>query len=156
MKIGYGRVSTKHQERYGTSLAEQKKELTEAGAEVVYCDAYSGKTMHRPEFDKLISMLKEGDELIVCKLDRLARTVSEGSAVIRDLVARGVRVNILNMGVVDDTPMGKMMVNMLLAFAEFERDTIVERTQTGKAAAEAAKMCGLSRSSYYKYCAAVL
>lgn len=193
MKIGYGRVSTKHQERYGTSLAEQKKELTEAGAEVVYCDAYSGKTMHRPEFDKLISMLKEGDELIVCKLDRLARTVSEGSAVIRDLVARGVRVNILNMSVVDDTPMGKMMVNMLLAFAEFERDTIVERTQTGKAAAkaakgeafkegrpaaefdksklrkakslqsagkitaaEAAKMCGLSRSSYYKYCAAVL
>ena len=88
MKIGYGRVSTKHQERYGTSLAEQKKELTEAGAEVVYCDAYSGKTMHRPEFDKLISMLKEGDELIVCKLDRLARTVSE---VLRSSVTRSSR-----------------------------------------------------------------
>ena len=70
----------------------------------------------------------------MCKLDRFARTATEGTEIVRDLVERGIRVNVLNMGIADNTPMGKMMVTVMLAFAEYERDMIVERTQSGKAA----------------------
>ena len=83
--------------------------------------------------EELLRILKNGDELVVCKLDRFARTAAEGSILIRDLVERGIRVNILNMGIADNTPMGKVMVTIMLAFAEFERDMIVERTSAGKA-----------------------
>lgn len=75
--------------------------------------------------------------MIVTKLDRLARTAVDGGAIVRDLHERGVTINILNMGVADDTPMGKLMVTMLLSFAEFERDLIHERTQSSRAAARA-------------------
>ena len=89
--------------------------------------------MDRPEFDALLEIIKSGDELVVCKLDRFARTAPEGAMLVRDLVNRDVKVNILNMGIADNTPMGKVMVTVLLAFAEFERDMIVERTSAGKA-----------------------
>ena len=84
-------------------------------------------------FNKIISLLKPGDELVVCKLDRFARTAPEGAILVRDLVERGVKVNILNMGVADNTPIGKVMVTVMLAFAEYERDMIMERTSIGKA-----------------------
>ena len=135
-KYGYGRVSSTGQRRYGTSLEEQRKQLLEAGvpAENLYLESYTGTKMHRPKFDALMEMLQPGDEFVVCKLDRFARTAAEGSQLVRELVDRGIRVNILNMGIADNTPMGKLMVTVLLAFAEYERDMIVERTQCGKAA----------------------
>lgn len=132
MRYGYARVSTKGQAKNGNSLDDQRTKLKEAGAEIVFTDKCTGTKMNRPEFDKLLNVLTVGDELIVCKLDRFARTAAEGSIMVRDLVKRGIRVNILNMGVAENTPMGKLMVTMLLAFAEFERDMIVERTQAGK------------------------
>lgn len=70
---------------------------------------------------------------MVCKLDRFARTAPEGALVVRELVSKGIKVNILNMGVADNTPMGKVMVTVMLAFAEYERDMIAERTAMGKA-----------------------
>lgn len=73
--------------------------------------------------------------MIVTKLDRFARTAAEGGALVKELQERGVTIQILNMGVADDTPMGRLMTTMLLAFAEFERDMIVERTQAGRAIA---------------------
>ena len=81
--------------------------------------------------------MQKGDTLIVTKLDRFARTAIEGGQIVKDLHDRGVTIHILNMGIADNTPMGKLMVSMLLAFAEFERDMIVERTQGGKAIARA-------------------
>lgn len=93
--------------------------------------------MDRPAFTALLDKLTAGDTLIVTKLDRFARTAVEGGAIVQQLHARGVTINILNMGIADNTPMGKLMVTMLLAFAEFERDMIVERTQSGKAIARA-------------------
>ena len=135
-RVGYGRVSTAGQARNGTSLAEQKKLLMAAGVaeEDIYLDAYTGTKMHRPQFDACMAALEPDDEFVVCKLDRFARTATEGTGIVRDLVERGIRVNVLNMGIADNTPMGKMMVTVMLAFAEYERDMIVERTQSGKTA----------------------
>lgn len=135
MKYGYGRVSSKSQKLYGTSYQEQKEILMEHGVreENIYTDAYTGKKMSRDGFDAVLSLLTSGDELDVCKLDRLARTAAEGSLLVKELVDRGVKVNILNMGIADNTPMGRLMVTVLFAFAEYERDMIVERTSAGKA-----------------------
>lgn len=134
-KIGYGRVSTKGQARNGNSLEDQRAKLEAAGCSEIVIEAYTGTTIERPKLDELLSRLESGDELVVCKLDRLARTAAEGSILVRDLVNRGVAVNILNMGKADNTPMGRLMVTVLLAFAEYERDMIVERTSAGKAVA---------------------
>lgn len=135
MKYGYGRVSSKGQKLYGTSYQEQFEILVEHGvpAENIYTDAYTGTKMSRDGLDQVLSLLRPGDELVVCKLDRLARTAAEGSLLVRDLVDQSVKVNILNMGVADNTPMGRLVVTVLFAFAEYERDMIVERTSAGKA-----------------------
>ena len=119
------------------NLEEQIKLLKDAGAEKIVTDGYSGTKIDRPNFTKLINSLTSGDKLIVTKLDRFARTAIEGSKVVRDLVDKGVTVHILNMGIADNTPTGKLLVTIMLSFAEFERDMIVERTQAGKAIARA-------------------
>ena len=137
MIYGFARVSTNKQAKNGNSLEEQIKLLKDAGAEKIITDAYTGTKMDRPNFSKLISSLKSGDKLIVTKLDRFARTAIEGSKVVRELVDKGVSVHILNMGLADNTPTGKLIITILLAFAEFERDMIVERTQAGKSIARA-------------------
>ena len=137
MIYGYARVSTFHQKKDGNNLDDQKTKLTEAGAQTLIVDSYTGTKMERPEFTKLLAKLQEGDTLIITKLDRFARTAVEGGAIIKDLHERGIIIDILNMGKADNTPMGKLMITMLLAFAEFEKDMIVERTQTGRALARA-------------------
>lgn len=135
MRYGYGRVSSRGQKLYGMSLEDQVDRLMAAGVqrENIYLDTYTGHTMERPGFDDLLSKLKAGDEMVVCKLDRFARTAPEGALLVRDLVDRGITVHILNMGIADNSPMGKVMVTVMLAFAEYERDMIVERTSDGKA-----------------------
>ena len=135
MIYGYGRVSTIDQGKNGNSLQDQEKLLREAGAQEVVLEVFTGTKVDRPAFSALLEKLQAGDTLIVTKLDRFARTAVEGGAIVKDLHERGVIINILNMGIADKTPMGKLTVTMLLAFAEFERDMIVERTQAGKAVA---------------------
>ena len=76
-----------------------------------------------------------GDTLVVTKLDRIARSASQGIQVIDDFLTRGISVDILNMGKLNNTPNGKLIRTVMLAFAEFEKDMIVERTQAGKAIA---------------------
>lgn len=135
MIYGYARVSTKGQAKDGNSLEAQTKALKEAGATTIYADAFTGTKTDRPEFDKLLKRIKEGDTLIVTKLDRFARSMSQGSELVSKLIDRGIRVYILNIGVMDSTPSSKLIRNVFFAFAEFERDMIVERTQEGKAIA---------------------
>ena len=132
MIIGYARVSTRGQARDGNSLEYQEEQLRSAGAEKIYIDTYTGKVADRPELDKLKKKLQNGDTLVVTKLDRVARSVAAGSELIDELNNKGVKVNILNMGIIDDTPTGKLLRNVMLSFAEFERDLIVQRTQEGK------------------------
>ena len=137
MIYGYARVSTAKQASKGNSLEEQKQALRDAGApdENIISDQYTGTKMDRPNFSALLNKLQLGDKLIVTKLDRFARTAVDGGMIVQELRKRGVIIHILNMGLIDDTPMGKLLVTVLLAFAEFERDMIVERTQAGRESA---------------------
>ena len=137
MKYGYARVSTKGQAKDGNSLEAQEKALREHGAEKIYIDKFSGTKMERPEFDKLKKELKSGDTLIVTKLDRFARSVSQASALITELIDSGITVDVLNLGKLSNSSVSTLMRNVLLSFAQFERDMIVERTQEGKAIARA-------------------
>lgn len=135
MIYGYARVSTAAQCRDGNSLEEQVSALQSYGCQAIVEEAFSGKTMERPKFQKLLEVLHSGDTLVVCKLDRFARTAIEGVQTVRALFERGVRVHILNMGLIENTLTGNLILTVMLAFAEYERGMIVERTQTGKAVA---------------------
>lgn len=132
-RIGYGRVSTKLQGKDGNSLEDQRRKLEEARCDEIVLESYTGTKMDRPKFSKVLDSLEEGDTLIVCKLDRFARTVREGLEVVEDLLERGVSVHILNMGLIENTPTGRLILTVMLAFAQFERDSILERTADGKA-----------------------
>ncbi|WP_087974814.1 recombinase family protein [Oceanobacillus rekensis] len=131
MKYGYARVSTIHQDLQG-----QLNQLESEDCNVIYKEKFTGTKKERPEFMKLLEILKDGDTLVVMKLDRFARTTRDGIEVIQDLFKRNVKVHVLNMGLVEDTPTGRLILSVMLAFAEFERDMIVERTQEGKAIAK--------------------
>ena len=128
MIYGYARVSTAGQE-----LEAQLQALKAEGAEVIYKEKVSAKNIKtRPELNKLLSILQEGDTLIVTRLDRLARSLIEGVKLVHDLFQRKIRLHILTIGVLEDTPVGNLFLNTLLAVAEFERSLIVERTQEGR------------------------
>ena len=135
MIYGYARVSTATQGRDGNSLEDQVAALERYGCQKIVQEAFTGKTMDRPKFLRLLEVLQEGDTLVVCKLNRFARTAIEGVQTVRELFERGVRVHILNMGLIENTLTGNLILTVMLAFAEYERGMIVERTQTGKAAA---------------------
>ena len=136
MIYGYARVSTKGQAHDGNSLNSQKEILEQNGATKIYEESFTGTKTDRPEFSKLLEKLKEGDTIIVTKLDRFARSMSQGSELVNELINKGIKVNILNIGVMDNTPASKLIRNIFFSFAEFERDMIVERTQEGKAIAK--------------------
>ena len=136
MIYGYARVSTINQRNYGNSLEEQTNQLKEAGAERIFTDSFTGTKVDRPEFQELLHELRSGDTLIVTKLDRFARSVSQASGLITELIDRGVTVNVLNLGILSNDSVSTLMRNILLSFAQFERDMIVQRTQEGKAVAK--------------------
>jgi len=114
MKYGYARVSTSDQK-----LENQISILEESGAEKIYQEKFTGTTTKRPEFKKLIQQLTSGDMLIVTKLDRFARNTREALEIIQDLFERGIKVNILNMGLIDSTPTGQLIFTIFSAFAQF-------------------------------------
>lgn len=135
MIYGYIRVSSKKQVE-GNSLELQEKEILSIypGAKI-YREVYSG-AKKRKVFENLIEIIKKDDILVVTKLDRFCRSTKEGLQYIDMLIDKGIKIHILNMGLIEDTTMGRLIVTNLLAFAEFERAMIVERTQSGKAAAK--------------------
>lgn len=136
MIYGYCRVSTKGQAKDGNSLEAQEKAVREAGATIIYQDAFTGTKSDRPQLNILMENLNEGDKIIVTKLDRLARSARQGLDIVDQIINKGGTIHILNMGVLDNTPTGKLIRTIFFAFAEFERDMIVERTQEGKAIAK--------------------
>lgn len=135
MIYGYARVSTIGQATDGNSLEDQERKLRENGATEIFVDAFTGTKIDRPEFQKLLEKVKAGDTIIATKLDRVSRSASQGIALVDELLAKGVSLHILNMGVMNNTPTGKLIRNIMFSFAEFERDMIVERTREGKAIA---------------------
>ena len=135
MIYGYARVSTRLQATDGNSLESQERQLREAGASQIYQDAFTGTKSQRPGLDDLKRRLTSGDKVIVTKLDRLARSTEDGLALIKEWNGNQISVHVLNMGCIDNTPTGKLILTVMLAFAEFERDMIVERTREGRAIA---------------------
>ncbi len=129
---GYCRVSSKGQARDGNSLDAQARDVKLAGAEIIFTDVYTGTTTNRPELDKLLSEIKSGDTIIITKLDRIARSVQQGIELIDKLVNDNITVKVLNMGTMDNTPTGRLVRNVMLSFAEFERDMIMQRTREGR------------------------
>lgn len=130
---GYARVSTR-----GQNLREQIKQLKDAGVdkENIFHEKFTGVKSNRPEFQKMLSILKKNDTIIVTKLDRFARNTREALGIIEPLLDSEVTIKVLNLGTIENTPMGKMSVRTLLSVAEKERDMILERTQEGKAFAK--------------------
>lgn len=131
MKYGYARVST-----LGQDLEAQIKMLKKEGCDEIYPEKFTGTKFDRPKFQELLSVLKSGDTLVVTKLDRFARSTVDGIQTVKMLSDKDVKVHILNMGLVENTPTGRLIFSVMSAFAEFERDMIVERTQEGKAIAK--------------------
>lgn len=132
---GYARVSTAGQ-KDGNSLEAQDKQLRDAGAVEIYSESFTGTKRERPVLKELLSKLETGDTLVITKLDRMARSAMAGAELVQDLLDKGIKVYILNMGMLDNTPANKLIRQIFFAFAEFERDMIVERTQEGKAIAK--------------------
>jgi DNA invertase Pin-like site-specific DNA recombinase len=131
-KVSRKAQSTKGQAKDGNSLEAQEAVLREHGAVEIYKDAFTGTKASRPQFDELMKVLKVGDTLMVTKLDRFARSMTQGSELVNELINKGITVTILNIGTMDNTPASKLIRNIFFSFAEFERDMIVERTQEGK------------------------
>ncbi|MBU3217795.1 recombinase family protein [Clostridium estertheticum] len=137
MIIGYARVSTKGQLKEGHSIEVQTTDILDRyDSAVIRVEQYTGTTTDRPIFNKLVYDLKKGDTLVVTKLDRLARNTVEGINIVQELFNKGIAVHVINIGLLENTSMGKFFLTTLLAVAEMERNTIIERTQTGKAIAK--------------------
>ena len=133
MVYGYARVSSKSQ-LDGNGLEVQLTEITsQYNHAIVYEEQYTGtKVFERPVLNNLINKLEKGDILVATKLDRIARNTVEGIKIIEQLFAKGVSVHILNIGLLENTTMGRFFLTVLLAVAEMERNTIMERTREGK------------------------
>jgi DNA invertase Pin-like site-specific DNA recombinase len=133
-KYGYARVSTTGQDLETQRLALLAEGIDEA--DIMEEKRTGTKLDARPKFVELIEKVQAGDTIVVTKLDRFARSVIDAIQTIKELFDKGVKVHVLNMGLVENTPTGKLIFNIMSSFAEFERDLIVERTQAGKALAK--------------------
>lgn len=99
---GYARVSG-----IGQDLEAQLQELEKAKCDIIFDEKVTGMKVDRKEFQKLLNQIEEGDTLSATKLDRFARSAEDGVKLIRELLGKGVKVHILNMGLIEDTPMGR-------------------------------------------------
>ncbi|GMR71254.1 recombinase family protein [Aerococcus viridans] len=131
MKIGYARVSTR-----GQDLKGQVAALKNEQCDKIYKEKITGRTTDRPEFQKALKQLQAGDTLVVTKLDRFARSTQEALTTIKELFEQDVKIDILNLGRIENTPTGRLIFTVFSAFADFERDLIIERTQEGKTIAK--------------------
>lgn len=130
--IGYGRVSTDEQ-----TLDLQQDALEAAGAVSIYADKASGKTADRPELVHCLKALREGDTLVVWRLDRLGRNLQDLIRIVNELEARGIKFKSLKESIDTNGPAGKLVFHMFAALAEFERELLRERTMAGLVAARA-------------------
>ena len=137
MIYGYCRVSSKGQLDNNSFEQQEIEILNKYENAVIIKEQFTGTTTDRPKFNELIESLKENDILVVSKLERLARNTVEGIEIVEKLFEKGVSVHVLNVGLLENTTMGRFFLTTLLAVAEMERNMIIERTQNGKAIAKA-------------------
>ena len=134
MLIGYARVSTQDQ-----NLEVQKKALSKAGCKKVFEDKVSGTRAARPGLDAALTTLREGDTLVVWKLDRLGRSVKNLIDLVGELQRQGVQFQSLTDSINTGTPSGRFFFHVMASLAQMERELIVERTCAGL---EAARLLG--------------
>jgi DNA invertase Pin-like site-specific DNA recombinase len=125
---GYGRVSTEQQ-----TEAQQRVQLEAAGCDEVITEQISSGKKDRPGLAQVLGALQPGDQLVICKLDRLARSLVELLTIAADLEARGVDLVVLDQAIDTTTPAGRMMFQVLGAVGQFERELAIERTQASVA-----------------------
>lgn len=131
LRIGYARVSSQ-----GQSLDNQVERLTNTGCEKLFTEKYSGAKSDRKQLQAALDFVREGDALVVTKLDRLARSAVDLGQIARKLESKDVDLVVLDQQIDTTTPTGKLMFTLIGAFAEFERDLIRERCQEGIAKAK--------------------
>src|ERR1700687_121912 len=132
MRIGYARVSTEDQ-----TLDLQRDTLRQAHCERVYEEHASGKSLTRPQLEGCLKALRPGDPLVVWRLDRLGRSLSDLLELTQELHTRGVEFESLTESIETGSPAGKLVFHLFAALAEFERNLIRERTLAGLKAARA-------------------
>lgn len=130
--VGYARVSTLDQE---AGFEVQLRELERVGCEKVFSEQVSS-VAKRPQLTAALEFLRDGDTLVVTKLDRLARSVTHMGEILTKLEAKGVALRIMSLGVDTGTPTGKLMLNVLAGVAQFEREMMLERQREGIAKAK--------------------
>ncbi len=130
-RIGYIRVSTLDQ--------NPDRQLEGAQVSKVFTDKASGKDTQRPQLDALLGYIREGDTLVVHSMDRLARNLDDLRRLVQQLTGRGVRIEFMKEGLTftgEDSPMANLLLSVMGAFAEFERELIRERQREGIALAK--------------------
>lgn len=137
MKIGYARTSTAHQE---AGFLDQIDKLQKYGCEKIYKEQVSS-LYHRDEFELMMQTLRPGDEVVVTKLDRLARSMQHFLKIQSELENLQCKLTILSINADFSTPMGKMLLQQMMAFAEFERNIMLERQRVGLEKARAEGKC---------------
>jgi DNA invertase Pin-like site-specific DNA recombinase len=132
MRVGYVRVSTVDQ--------NTARQLDGVDVERIFEDKVSGKSTDRPKLAEMLRFVRDGDTVVVHSMDRLARNMDDLRKLVKDMNARGIKIQFMKEGLTftgDDSPMSKLLLSMLGAVAEFEREIILERQREGIAAAKA-------------------
>ncbi|WP_306535449.1 recombinase family protein [Geobacter sp.] len=124
--VGYARVSTVEQD-----LTAQLEQLRAAGCERIYQEKASGAQYDRPELSAMLDFVREGDTVVCCKLDRIARSTKHLLEIVEALEKKGVRFKVLNINLDTKDPTGKLMLSMLAAIGQFEREMMLERQREG-------------------------
>ena len=133
MKVGYGRTSSLEQV---AGLEAQERDLAAAGCERVFVEQLSSVATKRPQLEEAIGFARKGDEFIVKKIDRLARSVFDLLDIVKRLDAKGVTLRVLDGAIDTSTPTGRLHLNLLGSIAQFEREIMLERQREGIAKAK--------------------
>lgn len=132
MKIGYARVST-HDQSYSLQLDA----LNEAGCEKIFKEKVTGSKTERKELNRMLEHVREGDEIIIWKLDRLGRSLPHLVSLVKELNERKIGLKSLNDPIDTTSSQGRLIFNLFASLAEFERELIRERTMAGLKSARA-------------------
>src|SRR5690349_22955234 len=132
MKVGYARTSTLEQT---AGFEAQLKELEQAGCEKVFREQVSS-IAHRAQLEAALDFIREGDVLVICKLDRLARSTQHLLEIVDRVKRKGAHLNVLNLGMDTSTATGKLLLTMIGAIGQFEREMMLERQREGIAKAK--------------------
>ncbi len=132
--VGYARTSTVEQQ---AGFEAQLRDLKKHGCEKTFCEQVSSINSSRPELSRAMEFVREGDVLVVTRLDRLARSIADLTAIVAQIEAKGVALRILDMNIDTSSPTGRLMMNLIGSIAQFEREIMLARQREGIAKAKA-------------------